>query len=660
MDIKNLCVNTIRILSVEAIDKANSGHPGLPLGAAPMAFTLFSDIMNFNPKNSNWINRDRFILSAGHGSALLYSLLHIFRYSLTIEDLKEFRQKGSLTPGHPEYGHTEGVEATTGPLGQGVAMGVGLAMAQMHMGELFNTEDFKVFDNYTYVLTGDGCLMEGISNEASSLAGTLELSKLIMLYDSNNITIEGNTDVAFKENVRARYEALGWDTFSVEDGNDLEEIRKTIEKAKLTNKPSLIEIKTKIGYGSVVEGSEKAHGSPLKSENTKKLKEKLNWCYSDKFYVPNEVYQYVDEVLKEKEKVEKKWNKQFEEYKIKHKDLYLKLQSFLNMEKPVELLNSDILYNFSEDISTREASGKILNKISKKMSNLFGGSADLAPSNKCVMENFEYFSHNTKFGANIHFGVREHAMAAIANGLFLYGGIKPFISTFFVFSDYLKPALRLSALMKLGVIYILTHDSIGVGEDGPTHEPIEQLAMIRSIPDVVVFRPCDWKETAAAWSYAINNDKHPTVMVLSRQKLKNIENTGRGALKGAYILKDSRNGNPELIIIATGSEVGIALEAADILEKEGRKIRVVSMPSMELFEMQSEEYKNKILPDSIRKRISVEALSDFGWYKYIGLDGKSIGMKSFGISAPGKEIFKTFDITTERIVKESNNLLNKE
>lgn len=660
MDIKNLCVNTIRILSVEAIDKANSGHPGLPLGAAPMAFTLFSDIMNFNPKNSNWINRDRFILSAGHGSALLYSLLHIFGYSLTIEDLKEFRQKGSLTPGHPEYGHTEGVEATTGPLGQGVAMGVGLAMAQMHMGELFNTEDFKVFDNYTYVLTGDGCLMEGISNEASSLAGTLELSKLIMLYDSNNITIEGNTDVAFKENVRARYEALGWDTFSVEDGNNLEEIKKTIEKAKLTNKPSLIEIKTKIGYGSVVEGSEKAHGSPLKSENTKKLKEKLNWCYSDKFYVPNEVYQYVDEVLKEKEKVEKKWNKQFEEYKIKHKDLYLKLQSFLNMEKPVELLNSDELYNFSEDISTREASGKILNKISKKMSNLFGGSADLAPSNKCVMENFEYFSHNTKFGANIHFGVREHAMAAIANGLFLYGGIKPFISTFFVFSDYLKPALRLSALMKLGVIYIFTHDSIGVGEDGPTHEPIEQLAMIRSIPDVVVFRPCDWKETAAAWSYALNNDKHPTVMVLSRQKLKNIENTGRGALKGAYILKDSRNGNPELIIIATGSEVGIALEAADILEKEGRKIRVVSMPSMELFEMQSEEYKNKILPDSIRKRISVEALSDFGWYKYIGLDGKSIGMKSFGISAPGKEIFKTFDITTERIVKESNNLLNKE
>lgn len=660
MDIKNLCVNTIRILSVEAIDKANSGHPGLPLGAAPMAFTLFSDIMNFNPKNSNWINRDRFILSAGHGSALLYSLLHIFGYSLTIEDLKEFRQKGSLTPGHPEYGHTEGVEATTGPLGQGVAMGVGLAMAQMHMGELFNTEDFKVFDNYTYVLTGDGCLMEGISNEASSLAGTLELSKLIMLYDSNNITIEGNTDVAFKENVRARYEALGWDTFSVEDGNDLEEIRKTIEKAKLTNKPSLIEIKTKIGYGSVVEGSEKAHGSPLKSENTKKLKEKLNWCYNDKFYVPNEVYQYVDEVLKEKEKVEEKWNKQFEEYKIKHKDLYLKLQSFLNMEKPVELLNSDELYNFSEDLSTREASGKILNKISKKMSNLFGGSADLAPSNKCVIENFEYFSHNTKFGANIHFGVREHAMAAIANGLFLYGGIKPFISTFFVFSDYLKPALRLSALMKLGVIYIFTHDSIGVGEDGPTHEPIEQLAMIRSIPDVVVFRPCDWKETAAAWSYALNNDKHPTVMVLSRQKLKNIENTGRGALKGAYILKDSRNGNPELIIIATGSEVGIALEAADILEKEGRKIRVVSMPSMELFEMQSEEYKNKILPDSIRKRISVEALSDFGWYKYIGLDGKSIGMKSFGISAPGKEIFKTFDITTERIVKESNNLLNKE
>lgn len=660
MDIKNLCVNTIRILSVEAIDKANSGHPGLPLGAAPMAFTLFSDIMNFNPKNSNWINRDRFILSAGHGSALLYSLLHIFGYSLTIEDLKEFRQKGSLTPGHPEYGHTEGVEATTGPLGQGVAMGVGLAMAQMHMGELFNTEDFKVFDNYTYVLTGDGCLMEGISNEASSLAGTLELSKLIMLYDSNNITIEGNTDVAFKENVRARYEALGWDTFSVEDGNNLEEIKKTIEKAKLTNKPSLIEIKTKIGYGSVVEGSEKAHGSPLKSENTKKLKEKLNWCYNDKFYVPNEVYQYVDEVLKEKEKVEEKWNKQFEEYKIKHKDLYLKLQSFLNMEKPVELLNSDELYNFSEDLSTREASGKILNKISKKMSNLFGGSADLAPSNKCVMENFEYFSHNTKFGANIHFGVREHAMAAIANGLFLYGGIKPFISTFFVFSDYLKPALRLSALMKLGVIYIFTHDSIGVGEDGPTHEPIEQLAMIRSIPDVVVFRPCDWKETAAAWSYALNNDKHPTVMVLSRQKLKNIENTGRGALKGAYILKDSRNGNPELIIIATGSEVGIALEAADILEKEGRKIRVVSMPSMELFEMQSEEYKNKILPDSIRKRISVEALSDFGWYKYIGLDGKSIGMKSFGISAPGKEIFKTFDITTERIVKESNNLLNKE
>lgn len=649
MDNKQLAINTIRLLSVEMIQKANSGHPGLPLGASPMTFTLFNDIMHFSPEHSDWINRDRFILSAGHGSAMLYSLLHLFGFGITLDDLKEFRQYNSLTPGHPEYLHTKGIDATTGPLGQGLSMAVGMAIAQEYMASQFNTENHKIFDNYTYTIVGDGCLQEGITNESSSIAGSLKLSKLICLYDSNNITIEGDTKNIFSENVRARYEALGWDTYFVEDGNDIEKIRETIEIAKTTDKPSFIEIKTKIGYGSVVEGSAKAHGAPIGKENIPSLKEKLGLDFDEEFYIPKGVKDLFEKSSKEKEKYYSEWESMFEDYKQTHKDLYEKLMKFLSKDIDEDYLTSEEFTSFEKDDATRSYSHILLNRLKDKQLNIIGGSADLAPSNKTFMDGLDVFSQTNRSGRNLQFGVREHAMAAITNGISLYGGLIPYCATFMIFSDYLKPAMRLSALMKRQVIYILTHDSIGVGEDGPTHEPIEQLAMLRTIPNLNTLRPADGFETSMAYKIALENKETPSALVLSRQKLVNLKETNKDALKGGYVLKKQES--PDLVIIATGSEVKLALDASEILEKEGIKAQVVSMMCQEIFDQQDQEYKDSVIPKDVEKRVSIECLSTYGWQKYTGLNGLNIGIDEFGMSAPGNKIMEHFGFTTDKIVE---------
>lgn len=659
MSIDNLAINTLRVLSSEMVDKANSGHPGLPLGAAPMAYTLFDKVMKHNPKNPNWVNRDRFILSAGHGSALLYSLLHVFGYGLTTEDLKGFRQFNSLTPGHPEYGHTVGVEATTGPLGQGLSNAVGMAMAEAHLAATFNTEKYKLIDHYTYTLVGDGCLMEGITNEASSLAGTLGLDKLIVLYDSNNITIEGDTRIAFRESVSDRYRALGWDVHFVADGNDIEAIQGAIALAKENKtQPSLIEIKTKIGFGSSLAGSEKSHGAPLGKEGTQILKENLGFKYQEEFFVPDEVKAHVYQTLRRLEEVEDSWNKLFEEYKKDHPEKAKLLAVYLNKEVPVDYLESEEYYDFAKAMASRASSGEALNRIADKVGHLFGGSADLAPSNNSIIKSAGDFSRADYSGRNVHFGVREHAMGAIANGLALHGGITPYVATFFVFADYMKPAIRMSSLMRLPVVYVFTHDSIGVGEDGPTHQPIDQMAMLRSIPGVVNFRPADARETAAAWSYAVQSKDHPVTLALTRQNLNPIPGTGKDAFKGAYVLKDFKE-DFDVILIATGSEVALAYKAAEELLKKDIGARVVSMPSMDLFEMQSEAYKEEVLPKSVRARVGIEAYNDLGWGRYIGLDGRMIAMEGFGASAPADKLFEHFGFTVENVVQTVQGLLEK-
>lgn len=659
MDINELVVKTIRMLSVESIEKANSGHPGLPLGAAPMAYTLWSKVMNHNPQNTNWINRDRFILSAGHGSALLYSLFHTFGYGTSIEDLKNFRQWGSKTPGHPEYGHTKGVEVTTGPLGQGVANGVGMAMAEAHLAAKFNKENYNVIDHYTYVLAGDGCMMEGIASEASSLAGTLGLDKLIVLYDSNNISIEGNTDIAFREDVAKRYEAYGWSVFHVEDGNNIEEIEKAILKAKADKeRPSLIEIKTTIGYGSPKQGTSGVHGSPLVGENMKATKEFYKWNEEEGFSVPSEVKEFTESMKKLGKEKEEEWNKLFEEYKKAYPELAKEWEKYFNQDL-LEVINNEDLWNFESSVATRAASGTVINKLTKLMPNLFGGSADLAPSNNTNMKDLGEFSKEDNSGCNIHFGVREHAMAAIGNGIMLHGGLRSFVATFFVFSDYMKGSMRLSALMNLPLVYILTHDSIGVGEDGPTHEPIEHLVALRSIPNFTVFRPADARETTAGWVAALERKDGPTGLVLSRQKLPLLDGTGKEALKGAYILKDSEKDTPDAILMASGSEVSLIFEAEKILREKGIDARVISMPSWGIFEEQGEEYKEKVLPKAVRNRVAVEAGSSMGWHKYVGLDGEVISIDTFGASAPGEILFKEFGFTVENVVEKVLKVVNK-
>lgn len=658
MNIDNLTINTLRVLSAEAVEKANSGHPGLPLGAAPMAYTLWSKVMKHNPENPHWIDRDRFILSAGHGSMLLYSLLHLFGYDLSMDDIKDFRQLDSKTPGHPEYKHTVGVEATTGPLGQGISNGVGMAMAEAHLAAKFNREGYKLIDHYTYLLAGDGDLMEGIAYEATSLAGSLGLGKLIVLYDSNSITIEGSTDIAFTEDVSKRFEALGWEVYEVEDGNDIEKILESINLAKGNlDKPSLIKITTKIGYGSVKEGSEESHGAPLGEENVDKLKEFLDWK-EEPFTVPQEVKSHMKELQAKGKEQEGNWNKMFEDYKKEYPELADEFKRWVDLELPLDYLNSDEFWSFEKDMATRKASGTLINRIAEKLPNFIGGSADLAPSTKTFMDSRESFSKDNYGGSNLHFGVREHAMAGIVNGMNLHGGLRAFASTFFIFSDYMKPSMRLSALMGIPSIYVLTHDSIGVGEDGPTHQPIEQLAMLRAIPNFVTFRPADARETAAGWVTALTRRNAPTALILTRQGLPLLEGTGREALKGGYILKQEE-GKLDLILMASGSEVHLAYNAANKLEKQGIGTRVVSIPSWEIFEKQDESYKEDILPKAIDKRIAVEAASEQGWYKYVGLNGKVISMNSFGASGPGDEVFKKFDFTEENIIREGLKLLNK-
>ena len=659
MDVKQKVINTIRVLSAEAIEKANSGHPGLPLGAAPAAFTLFNEHLKHNPKNPDWINRDRFILSAGHGSMLLYSLLNLYGYGLKIEDLENFRQFDSLTPGHPEYKHTKGVEASTGPLGQGIAMGVGMAIAEKHLAALFNKDDNKLIDHMTYILCGDGCLQEGISNEASSLAGTLKLNKLVVLYDSNNITIEGDTEVAFTENVRARYEALGWNTLYVEDGNDIEAISKAISEAKKsTDKPTLIEIKTKIGFGATgKEGTAGAHGAPLGAESLAALRKNLTY-EEEGFNVSQDVLDYMKEKCTELDKYEEDWYKQLEAYKAKYKADYDKLMSFYDGEVSEEVLEAMTDIELKDDAS-RASSGKVLNKVSHVLENIIGGSADLGPSNKSVMNDEKYFSSECPEGRNIHFGVREHAMAAICNGILLHGGLRSYAATFLVFSDYMKPSIRLASLMNLPAIYILTHDSIGVGEDGPTHQPIEHLAMLRSIPNINVIRPADSREVIYAWQSALMSKETPTCLILSRQGLKLLDNSSEEALKGGYIVHKEAKDAIDAIIIATGSEVALSIEAAKDLEAKGKSIRVVSMPSQEIFLNQDKEYIEKILPSNVKRRVSVEALSTMPWGKFVGLEGTAIGIDRFGSSAPGKVLFEKYGITKEHVEEEVIKLIEK-
>jgi len=651
MNIEMKCVNAIRVLSADAVQKAKSGHPGMPLGAAPIAYNLWAHHMNHNPKNPQWVNRDRFILSSGHASTMLYSLLHLFGYGLTLDDMKKFRQEDSLTPGHPEYGHTIGVEATTGPLGSGIGMGVGMAMAEAHLAAKFNKPNFPIIDHYTFVICGDGCLMEGISSEALSLAGTLGLSKLIILYDSNKITIEGSTEIAFTENVQQRVAAFGFQTLTVEDGNNLEEIDAAIAAAKADkNRPSFIEIKTHIGYGSAKQDSASSHGEPLGEENIIALKKNLGWDKPEEtFYIPDDVYEHYNKLAENGAAAENQWQKLFAEYAEKfpaEKILWDKYFAPVDAEKL--LADENFWHVDDKPQATRASSGVMINRLKDFMPNLIGGSADLGPSNKTLMKDAGDFSKKNYGGRNLHFGVRELAMAAITNGLILHGGLRAYCATFFVFSDYLKPIMRLASLMKIPATYVFTHDSIGVGEDGPTHEPIEQLAMLRAQPNINVFRPADAKETAAGWYLAATSKETPTALILTRQNLPQLAGSNKNALKGGYVISEAA-GDCAGILIATGSEVAIALDAQAELAKEKIFVRVVSMPCQEIFDKQSDDYKETVLPKKIRARVVVEAASDFGWQKYIGLDGKTVTMKNFGASAPAATLFKKFGFTKENI-----------
>lgn len=641
--IDNKTISSLRMLSVDMIEKAKSGHPGLPLGSAPMLYTLYKDFLNFNPEKPKWINRDRFVLSAGHGSAILYSLLNLFGFDVSIDDIKNFRQWGSKTPGHPEYGDTDGVDATTGPLGQGITMAVGMALAEAHMRSHFTVDGWSPVDHYTYALVGDGCLMEGISHEAASFAGSFKLGRLIVLYDSNNISIEGNTDITFHDDTLKRFEAYGWHTQRVEDGNDIEKIKEAIENAKKDERPSIIEVKTVIGFGAgSVEGSEKSHGAPIGEDNRKALVEKIKWTEKEEFTVPEDVKENAAKIVEEKKKIYVEYKKKLEEYESKNPEKYREYIDWIHFKHEADLSK---LLDSKEKDATRSASGAALQEVAKAIPNMIGGSADLGPSNNSQIKDSGFISSSDYNERNIHFGVREFAMAAISNGIALHGGLKPFCATFFVFSDYMKPAMRLAALMNLPVTYILTHDSIGVGEDGPTHEPIEHLAMLRSLPNFSVIRPADFNETVHAWEVAQKATK-PTALILSRQKLETLKMESENLKYGAYIAKTEKD-KLDLVVVATGSEVGVTMEASKILEDKGYGVRVVSMPSWDLFDEQDKEYRESVLPCGV-KTASVEALSTFGWDKYTK-GGLKIGLDRFGASAPGSELFEHFGFTPEKI-----------
>ncbi|MEG1547345.1 MAG: transketolase [Clostridia bacterium] len=644
--IDSKAISTMRVLTADAVQKANSGHPGLAIGASPMAYALWRQ-MRHNPKDPNWAGRDRFVLSAGHASMLLYSLLHLFGYELSMDDIKEFRQWGSKTPGHPEYMHTAGVEATSGPLGQGIAMATGMAMAQAHLAAVFNRDGYPVVDNYTYVLMGDGCMMEGVASEAASLAGTMKLGKLIALYDSNRITIEGSTDITFTEDVAARFSAYGWHVQQVEDGEDIDAIDMALSAAKAENcKPSLIIVHTDIAHGTPKQGKSSAHGEPLGAENILAMKQALGWEY-DEFTVPEDVAAHFAAMLSHFAAMQQQYDDMMISYKAAYPELYAQWQAWHDDKLPEKLLNDKSLWQAEGPKATRATGGDCLNKLCAYLPNMFGGSADLAPSNKTEMKGRGYFEPNSYDGANIHFGVREFAMAAACNGMALYGGIRPYCATFLVFMDYLKPAIRLAALMKLPVMYILTHDSIGVGEDGPTHQPIEQLASLRAIPGTLTFRPADAKETAACYIAALQS-RMPSAFALTRQNLPQYAETGIAAMRGGYILREPKGG-PDVILIATGSEVELIYKAADILSVQGYTARLVSMPCVELFEQQDKEYRESVFPRSITKRVAVEAGTSFGWDRFTGLDGKVVSIDHFGASAPAGRLFSEFGMTAQRV-----------
>ncbi|MUT68680.1 transketolase [Paenibacillus sp. NEAU-GSW1] len=656
--IDQLAIDTIRTLSIDAINAANSGHPGLPMGAAPMAYALWAKQMNYNPGNAKWFNRDRFVLSAGHGSALLYSLLHLTGYQVSIEDVKAFRKLNSKTPGHPEFGHTDGVDATTGPLGQGIAMAVGMAMAEAHLASKFNQDGFPVVDHYTYALVGDGCLMEGISYEAMSMAGHMKLGKLVVLYDSNDISLDGDLNLSFGEQIQKRAESANWQYLRVEDGNDVASIVEAISAAKQNEtQPTLIEIRTIIGYGSKVAGTNKAHGAPLGAEEAKATKAAYGWNYDEDFTVPADVKAHFEQLKQAGAGKEEAWNNLFAAYKAQYPTQGKELEQAIDGSVLIDA--SDILaFDSSKTVSTRVASGDAINHYIKTVPSIFGGSADLSHSTMTDIKGEPKFAVDSYAGRNIYFGVREHAMGAAGNGLALHGGVKPFVSTFFVFSDYLRPSIRLAALQKLPVTYVFTHDSIAVGEDGPTHEPVEHLAALRTIPGMTVIRPTDANETSNAWAYALQQNEGPVALILSRQNLPIYEATKGnvdGVAKGAYVLTETNN-KPDVILIATGSEVSLAVSAKAELEKDNLSVRVVAMPSRELFERQANEYKESVLPDSVSKRVAIEAGISLGWDRFTGKDGKIISIDTFGASGPQNQVMEYFGFTTANVVKVTKEL----
>ncbi|MNW39310.1 Transketolase [compost metagenome] len=659
--IDNLSITTIRTLAIDAIEKAKSGHPGMPMGSAPMGYQLFAKTMTHNPAHPEWVNRDRFVLSAGHGSMLLYSLLHLSGYDLSLEDLKQFRQWGSKTPGHPEFGHTAGVDATTGPLGQGIAMAVGMALAETQLAATYNRDNFKVVDHFTYGICGDGDLMEGVASEAASLAGHLKLGKLIFLYDSNDISLDGKLNLSFSENVRQRFQAYGWQTLLVEDGNDLAAIEAAIQEGKSDlTRPTLIEVKTVIGYGSPNKqgkgGHGGTHGSPLGADETKLTKEFYKWVYEEDFYVPEEVSEHFAKVKDRGIAANNAWDETFAAYKAKYPELAAQFEQAFAGDLP-EGWESDLPKYTSEDkaLSTRVASGNALNGLAGRVPQLLGGSADLESSTMTHLNGLEMYTPETRDGRNLYFGVREFGMATAMNGIALHGGLKVFGGTFFVFTDYLRPAVRLSALMKLPVTFVLTHDSIAVGEDGPTHEPIEQLASLRIIPGLTVLRPADGNETSAAWAYAVENKANPVALVLTRQNLpileKSAELAREGIKRGGYVVSEAKDGKPVAQLIASGSEVQLAVKAQAALAEEGIHVRVVSLPSWDLFDKQDKAYKDSVILPEVKARVAIEMAHPFGWERYVGENGVVLGIDTFGASAPGDKVIEEYGFTVSNVVK---------
>ena len=657
-------INTLRFLSVDAVQKANSGHPGMPMGCAPIAYTLYAKHMRHNPENPEWVNRDRFILSNGHGSMLLYSVLHLCGYKISMEDIKNFRQWNSITPGHPEYHLTPGVETTTGPLGQGFANAVGMAIAESYLASMFNKEDIRILDHFIYGICSDGDLMEGVSHEAASIAGHLKLGKLIFFYDDNGITIDGSTELSFSEDIAKRFDAYGWHVQKVNDVNNPEALEAALLAAKNEiDKPSIIITKTHIGFGSPhKQDTSDAHGSPLGEEEIKLTKKNLNWPEDETFYIPNEVAKMFDALSGQFRKYEEDWNSLFNEYEKRYPEDTAKFKKIMSGDNGDEWKEKlPVFVDDGKALATRAASGKVLNTIAPFLPALIGGSADLAPSNNTYLKSYSNFSASDKSGRNFHFGIREHGMASILNGMALYGGVIPYGGTFLIFSDYLRPAIRLGALSGIKPIYVFTHDSIGLGEDGPTHQPVEHLAALRAIPEVIVIRPADANETSAAWKTAIEHEGSPVLLILTRQGLPVLDQTRYSSAsnlsKGAYILKDSDA--PELILMASGSEVSVSLKAAELLEKKGIKVRVVSFPSFELFEIQDSKYKEAVLPAGIKARVSVEAGISQCWYKYLGEAGEAVSIEKFGSSAPGKVLMEKYGITAENVTAAAVRVMEK-